>query len=239
MLACEGQFGDQLQALIDQLNSGGGMQARSALDPHTMMRNEWDDSLRAAVAEDFGEAIAEGGARGISCLAEKYPGLGFDVTNPEVTTFLQDYPMTFARKVNARTANNLAAEFVEGLNNGETVRELSDRVRDTLGPETSRYRADMIARTESSRAQHAGQNLAWKQSGVVSAEVWSAAPDCCDFCQVMDGKVAGLDEAFLAVGGSVDLEDGRSLVNNYETVGYPPLHPHCRCDVLPVMLEPE
>lgn len=79
-------------------------------------------------------------------------------------------------------------------------------------------RAEMIARTEIANADIAGSVAGWKASGLVNKKEWLAAPECCDECQEMNGKKAPVDGTF---------EDGKDV----------PLHPQCRCDVLPVVNE--
>ncbi|RSO28643.1 hypothetical protein EA761_07740 [Acinetobacter pittii] len=59
----------------------------------------------------------------------------------------------------------------------------------------------------------------YKAAGIESKE-WMAAPDCCDACQELDGKIIPINESFVA--GSY-FKDA-------------PLHPHCRCDTLPVVI---
>ena len=56
---------------------------------------------------------------------------------------------------------------------------------------------------------------------MVSGKEWIIAQDeICDDCVALDGVVVDLDEPFPDGAG-----DG------------PPLHPNCRCDVLPVLIE--
>lgn len=86
----------------------------------------------------------------------------------------------------------------------------------------SETRAMVIARTETARADVSGNIIGWKSSGVVESKEWVVGAECCDECQGIDGVVVGLDEPFPNGGG-----DG------------PPLHPQCRCDVLPVLKEAE
>ena len=60
----------------------------------------------------------------------------------------------------------------------------------------------------------------WQEiTGLVAEKEWLTAPECCDICDEMNGKTAPLDE---------DFEGGVSL----------PLHPNCRCTVLPVLKGP-
>lgn len=90
----------------------------------------------------------------------------------------------------------------------------------------TQMRAQTIARTETAAAFNAGQQAAVSEAaseqmfgqGVKVFKVWSAASDCCDLCQELDGTKVGIDEGFGAHGaGGAD--------------GDPPLHPNCRCTV--------
>lgn len=83
------------------------------------------------------------------------------------------------------------------------------------------YRAEMIARTETARAQSAGQWESWQQAaddGLIGRDaqrVWIAENDACPLCDALDGTVVGIDEPWIA-------GDGEALM-------YAPKHPSCRC----------
>lgn len=96
----------------------------------------------------------------------------------------------------------------------------NDRLADAIGKNYafSDDRAETIARTETAFADVNGNLAAYKASGVVAQKQWLTAPDCCDECLDLDGVTVDLDEDFPDDGG-----DG------------PPLHPNCRCDVIPVL----
>lgn len=82
----------------------------------------------------------------------------------------------------------------------------------------SEQRAETIARTETAFADVAGNVEAWKASGQVAGKEWILSEGACDECEPLAGVVVELDEEFPYDGG-----DG------------PPLHPNCRCDVVPVL----
>ena len=90
------------------------------------------------------------------------------------------------------------------------TRVYADRLR--------RYRARMIARTETLRALNESRVAAIREAaahGLVDPEtavlVWVASPDACPECAPHDGETAPIDEGF--------------------EFGGPPLHPNCRCAV--------
>jgi len=93
-----------------------------------------------------------------------------------------------------------------------------------------RYRANVIARTETIRAVNAGIYAAMRQAldeGLVTRirRVWETVPDdrLCEWCASLDGAEVGMEDNYSA---TVDRPVGGPLT--YTTL-YPPLHPNCRC----------
>lgn len=99
-----------------------------------------------------------------------------------------------------------------------------------------KYRAEMIARTESMRAMNMGVQEAWRQAvadGKVNEDLirrfWKVAKDerLCQICAPipkMNGEGVKMGEPFATPKGAMTL---------------PPVHPHCRCHVFIRQLEPE
>jgi SPP1 gp7 family putative phage head morphogenesis protein len=102
----------------------------------------------------------------------------------------------------------------QAMDEGWSSQELANRVAES--PAFGRERAEMIARTEIARADIEGSVIGWDESGLVDQKEWLTAPDCCDVCQAMDGEIAPLNGKF---------KGGKDV----------PLHPRCRCSVLPVV----
>jgi hypothetical protein len=74
-----------------------------------------------------------------------------------------------------------------------------------------KYRAEMIARTETHRAVQQGQLEAWREgadSGLYERErtwrVWIATSGACDICAALDGSEVGLDEEWPGYGYEAD-----------------------------------
>lgn len=104
----------------------------------------------------------------------------------------------------------------QAISEGWSAQEMASAIKADYA--FSAERAEVIARTEIALADIAGSVEGWKASGLVSEKEWLTADDCCDECQEMHGKKAPIDGTF---------EDGKDV----------PLHPQCRCDVLPVIDE--
>ncbi|VTS05293.1 phage minor head protein [Tuwongella immobilis] len=155
--------------------------------------------------------------------------LDFDVFRPQVLLAIQQAALQFAASTNATSTRQidtarqkLREELAAGLEQGEAIARLSQRVQSIF---VDPVRATSIAMTEASRAMHAGQIMAAKETGIVSGKRWLASSDSCPRCQALDNQVVGLDEPF-----HVDSRGGP-----YAVIDHAPLHPHCMCTVIEVL----
>ncbi len=151
------------------------------------------------------DAVDWAKARGAELVGMKYDEDGNLVVNPNADMAITDGTREHLRSLVAQAED-------EGWSNNRLTQELRDSYA------FSASRAEIIARTETARADVQGNLIGWKATGVVQSKEWTTAEDCCDECQDLDGVVVGIDEQFPNDGG-----DG------------PPLHPQCRCDVSPVV----
>jgi len=149
--------------------------------------------------------------------------MAFDVFNPKVLDAIYQAVFAFCDATNqtatdtiAETLSNLGTTLGQALQGGETSRQISERVGQLFDDP---QRAFTIAQTETSRAVHAGQILAAKETGIVAQKEWLASSDACDRCLSLNGKRVGLDQPYW-----VDPRGGP-----YAVVMHPPLHPNCFC----------
>ena len=163
---------------------------------------------------------------------------GWQVTNPELAAKVRTASLTFCQATNATTSRQLddalatlRAELHAGLvEHGESLRELTSRVKGVFeGAET--WRARRIAATEASRAVHAAQVEAARQSGVVSAVRLLLSSDACPLCHAVKSKEP---EGGWPLGATMH-DDGKG--GPYSSAPHPPLHPHCGCSLLEVIDE--
>ena len=100
-------------------------------------------------------------------------------------------------------------------------------------------RAQTIARTESARAYTDGQNAAWEASGVVKGKTWLVSPFACEFCEAaakqFGEKSVGVTDAFYERGSTITGASGATMALDFDDTSGPPLHPNCRCSLLPVI----
>lgn len=204
-------------------------------------RAEWR-VLIAAQAEKLMQYFLEGGGLRAAELAEQIGFVGaFDVTNPEVSAWITGYTFKFAEKIAATASDRMRDVMTDGLENGETIRQLRQRILDdaVIGPQADKYRAEMIARTESARAEQAGELQSWQNTNaqarrldkppVFVARIWRANSGSCDLCASMDGTQIGMEEAFFNQGDTLEVEGAGSMSFDYEAVNTTLLHPNCVC----------
>lgn len=150
---------------------------------------------------------------------------------------MQKSTKKMAQNFNSETADQLAETISEGLQDGESISDLTDRVNGVYD-QAEGYRAERIARTESQYASNSATLDAYKQNPVVTSMQWFANPGACPYCDALDGTVVGLDDTFVAQGDSVDTTDDNgnsvSYQADYGDVNNPPLHPNCSCTIIPV-----
>lgn len=160
----------------------------------------------------------------------------FDPYSQSVRMYVNETGRMVAVGVNAETEKQIRATIAQGLRDNEGIQELSARVSSVFGT-ASTSRAYTIALTETALAQNTADVEAWKQTGVVEGKEWYTAEDehTCLFCNEMDKKYRTLETSFFEKGETMYVDDKHKMNLNYRAIGEPPLHPSCRCVLLPVL----
>lgn len=146
---------------------------------------------------------------------------GLDLSQQRAQLYLRVQGLKFISEVNGHTIDRLKATLSEGLGKEEGIPELASRVDDVFDIALG-SRSEKIARTEVLRSTNFATTEAYRQSGVVEGKEWLTARDerVDDECAALDGNIVELDSNFKEGGISEE---------------YPPLHPNCRCTLLPVL----
>lgn len=135
----------------------------------------------------------------------------------------------------------LRASISESIGLGESRSQTIKRVRDQFN---ARHKADRVVRTETIWAHNEGTLQAWEQSGVVTAKKWDTVEDDrrCPYCAHMNGKTMDISGKFFDKGDkltvtSPDSGNDITLKFGYEPIKHPPLHPDCRCQLIPIIID--
>lgn len=224
----------QRKNVIDRIQSGKSFRRRKSVDGYLYESEEENNILVNLIQPLLEKIIAQAGEDAFKLL-----GLSesFQITE-EVLEELRKYGLLMAESINTTTREQLREALAEGVSQQESVPQLSKRVM-AVYDEADKNRASMIARTETMRANNLGHLEAYKQSGVVDMKEWMVALDerTCQYCLAMEKeyKQVGLGEDFISQGQELIGLDGGTLKIDYSGLSAPPLHPQCRCVLLPVV----
>lgn len=235
------QQGADLAATLDALGMTAAAEVRSAAPSPAMtpaekakieaaiagLRRGWEERTRAAAEPVLGGVISEAGraaARGVT--------VDFDEARDAMAQFVADYSFKFARKTSETSAEIVRSVLDAAVDQGQTVAETRAALLDRFTADVTR--AQLIARTETIRASNAGAAEVYRLAGV-ERKRWITAGDACEFCQQFEGREVGIDENFAAQGTALAAGD-RTMRLDYEDVATPPLHPNCRCALVPVVV---
>lgn len=150
---------------------------------------DWD-SWEPGNAPAAAELAGTGGGRGLRTLLDES-----NVTIQGISEF---------------TTERLARELATGVEAGESTATLRRRLTAVLG---DRNRAELIARTELSRAQSAATLDVYRLNGIAGKR-WLAASDAEADCLALNGRAWALDD---------------------DSAPSQPYHPRCRCTWVPVL----
>lgn len=190
-------FERQRASVLDKLKAGSRTAEEAAGEPFN--KAEWIKRFRTEVRPVLGEIVADVGQAALDDLALS---IAFDVARPEVARFLERRAQRFAQRVNETTWTMLKTSLNVGINEGENIAQLQERVLSIMA-ERIRSTPETIARTEVVGASNGGTLEAWKQSQIVETKVWLAALDARtrDTHIEAHGQTVPIDEDFTVGGG--------------------------------------
>jgi len=202
--------------------------------------NQWNERFQHDIGPIYKGIAEASGKRQMRRLPAA--GVTFDVESEDLTRFFDETLPKLANGINEKTANDLNEALRAGMAEGETLRDLSKRIK-TVFNNKQAWESDRIARTETCRAQMFATEQSMIQSGVVKAKIWSAAGDPCPWCSEMEGRTMALGEPYFTEFDSMNVETvgaggepkTQTLSFEFGAVDGPPLHPNCRCTLIEVM----
>jgi HK97 family phage portal protein len=155
----------------------------------------------------------------------------FDVEEPSIIKFINKSIKKLSGEITETTISEIGLIISRGVDSGLSFDEIASEVSNYTG--FSESRSLNIARTEVTRAQVETELQVWEDLGVVKAMQWYTAEDerVCELCSPMHGKEISIGDEFLT------LEEMEKVgVSNYNgAISGPPLHPSCRCTLIPLV----
>ena len=136
-----------------------------------------------------------------------------------------------AKEVDSITDENLLKAIWRSVDEWLSISETKEIILDVF-EDLKTTRLDKIVRTESIRYGTFAEQESREQSWVVKyKQRWTALDErTCDSCWRLHGKKIPLNDDFFKKGDKI-----WNLKLDYEDIVWSPLHPNCRCDMIPIL----
>jgi len=138
------------------------------------------------------------------------------------------------RKVFQPTVGMVSVTYTRGVTPVEIAKQILKG-----GYASDKARSKMLARTGVIWAFNEGAQQRYRAEGV-QVEEWLVTSDdaLCPYCAQFDGVRVPIDKSFASAGDRIEAENpstGKPQALNVKfEVQHPPLHPNCRCSLIPV-----
>lgn len=127
----------------------------------------------------------------------------------------------FTKSMLATDKDHIVDIITAGIESGSSIVDIRNQLTGDDMLSFSKMQSTRITRTEVLRASTQSATDAWKQSGVVEGKQWITA-GATDECADYEGQIETLSKDFYS-------DDSEFLD------GDPPLHPNCRCTLIPIV----
>jgi len=142
--------------------------------------------------------------------------------------------LKLSAEYNLESYKKLEKIIGKAVDNGESLVKIKRAIEAEYGDAIKGYRAERIAQTESLRVSNETAELVYKQNGFSSVE-WFINPDACEFCQIYAGQIKTIGSTYTQLGDVITGADGNQMSIDYDNIDTPPLHPNCKCSLVPVV----
>lgn len=212
---------DQEKAIIDKIGT-----AKKAYEEWLFNVKEESEKLAEAMLPVIYELMNEQIAETANFISGELLTI-----SPEMRTQIELQMKQIAGIYNQDTITALEKTISQGVSDGESLAKIKKRV-EGIYQEAKGYRAERIARTESLRASNESAELVYKANGFSKVR-WFTNPDACDFCKELNNTVKSIGSNFYSLGDVITNTDGQRLQVDYRNIATPPLHPNCKCSIVP------
>ena len=173
---------------------------------------------------------------GLRAMSELNVDIEFNPNTDKIKKELKQKIQLIAKNVDALTDEKIWKVVEMGLTGNMQPEEIKKELVKVFD-ELQGRRLETIVRTEAIRFGTYAEQSAREQSGVVKYKQWRTAIDerVCEHCGKMHGKKVALQEDFFKKGAIMTGNNWGKLKLEYENVIGSPLHPNCRCDMIPLI----
>lgn len=194
---------------------------------------KWQEEMHAVTSVFMRYTMMSAAGRAIKIK----PGAVWDVNNPRAVSALEKHRTGRVVGLVETQQKQLRKTLADGMAANEAPRQIRKRIQSEFD-DMNRYGAGRIARTETIWAHNEGAQMGWAEGGVTKKQwVSSGDPRSCAYCTSMNGKIVDVEGSYFRKGDNMrNPEQGnQSLSFNYDGIEHPPLHPNCRCTIVPII----
>ena len=149
---------------------------------------------------------------------------------------LKAYLQTTCEGESATVVNRLTRIIKNGFKDNLTVVQIAASIKNGA-LDYSHNSATTIARSATIWAYNEGSQVRYTVEGVTRNQWFVTEDDAtCEFCRTLDGAVVKCGDEFVHAGATVEGDEGGAFTTTTEA-RHPPLHPRCRCALLPVVVQ--
>jgi HK97 family phage portal protein len=220
----EKRFHNMLTQFIDDIVEEGihNVDNPEARKSRNLINNDrWEANAVAKFTPILTEIAVASGNHAYNLLGIDHPYIPKAMKTFDLRASVEDRIKLFAGSMIQTDEDTMVDIIVSGLQEGSSIPSIKSAIREKFATYTS-TQAERVTRTEVLTASNNGIEDAYIQSGVVEAKEWLTAGDPCPLCEEYSGKVVELTCDFYT--GDTEFDDGN-----------PPLHPNCRCTIIPVL----
>ena len=167
-----------------------------------------------------------------AALTEVWIDAAFQIWDETTQKYLRANISKFAKEIDKITKEKIF-DVIEAWNKeGLWAAQITKNLKGVF-TQLKTTRLDSIVRTETVRASEAATERAWKDSEVVESKEWFTAQDerVCPNCWPMHEKTIALGTNYFKKWETAPW----GLALTYSDVSSAPLHPRCRCTILPII----
>jgi len=204
-----------------------------SFDISALSSTELEGLLKTSISEAF--------RAGAVSMTAQYAPDAEPLTSEAARQYIADYNFDLVKGVTETMADQMRTTIDAGLEQGKTINEIQQELTDKI-PEVSLNRAEVIARTETSRAYQHGSLKQAEELGFDSKE-WLLSGNPCGLCEGADralsGKMVPIKEPFFKAGDTIAGTDGKVYVMARPVMAASDIHPSCGCVGIPMVTEDE
>jgi len=241
---------EQAAEIVRKLPSIGLNADPTSAAKRAFKAKKWNDRLRREMGVWLADTMAQGAALELNATEKRRAAAGtiekaegWEISPEDLLDLSVDIPQQvldgivghtndileqdYWDDINETTLDKLTLAIRDGIDAGETRREITARVQEALGEEGNLARARAIARTESTGAMNAGHQEArsyLEDEGVIEGKTWLSTRDARtrETHLEMDGQERENDEMFDLPDGEQALYPGAHTLSAGERI-------NCRC----------